>query len=400
MSGASRLVVGLEGPGAHSPDERSFLAVAGRSASSSSRATSCRPRRPRRSSKRSGPPATRRRFSSSTRKGDASTGSVRSSASPSRRRRRSRDKGVDRIHECAYLMGRAARLLGFDVDFAPVLDLAQPGAGDVVLAGRTFGFHAEDVVLAGTVFLHGLARAGVASCLKHFPGLGRGPVDSHVALPVVDAHDVDLMVTDVAPFTKLARAADGVMVGHAAYPGFTGDETPASLSPRIHAILRERIGWDGVVYSDDLGMGALGTRSLARARFGGGARRLRRPRRLGQPRRRPGGGRPPRGRRARGDARGPRADRRAQAARRRASPGRHSARRRGTRSGPRSESWLEELAKPRVSRSLDGPFPALERNAVVRVVRARGFGRSGAGRGGARRGRRRAGRRASASRAP
>jgi beta-N-acetylhexosaminidase len=165
--------------------------------------------------------------------------------------------GVDRVHEGAYLMGRAARLLGFDVDLAPVLDLAQPGTGAVVLAGRTFGFHAEDVVVAGSVFLHGLARAGVASCLKHFPGLGRGPVDSHGALPVVDAHDVDLMVTDVAPFTKLARSSDSVLVGHAAYPGFTGDETPASLSPRIHAILRERIGWAGVVLSDDLGMGAL-----------------------------------------------------------------------------------------------------------------------------------------------
>lgn len=165
--------------------------------------------------------------------------------------------GVHRVHEGAFLMGRAARLLGFDIDLAPVLDLEQPGTGAVVLAGRTYGFHAEDVVVAGSVFLHGLARAGVASCVKHFPGLGRGPVDSHGALPVVDAHDVDLMVTDVAPFTKLARSSDAVLVGHAAYPGFTGDETPASLSPRIHAILRERIGWDGVVLSDDLGMGAL-----------------------------------------------------------------------------------------------------------------------------------------------
>jgi beta-N-acetylhexosaminidase len=173
------------------------------------------------------------------------------------------EKGMHRVHEGAWLMGRAARMLGFDVDFAPCLDLAQPGTGAVVLAGRCFGFHAEDVVVAGSVFLHGLARAGVASCVKHFPGLGRGPLDSHAALPVVDAHDVDLMVTDVAPFAKLARASDGVMVGHAAYPGFTGDESPASLSPRIHAILRERIGWDGVVYSDDLGMAALGEWSVS-----------------------------------------------------------------------------------------------------------------------------------------
>ncbi|HQR68834.1 MAG TPA: glycoside hydrolase family 3 N-terminal domain-containing protein, partial [Thermoanaerobaculia bacterium] len=166
-------------------------------------------------------------------------------------------KGTDRVHEGAFLMGRAARLLGFDVDFAPVLDLAQPGTGAVVLEGRCFGFHPEDVTLAGTVFLHGLARAGVATCLKHFPGLGRGPVDSHLSLPVVDAHDVDLMVTDVHPFTKLARSADGVMVGHAAYPGFTDDPLPASLTPFFYGMLRSRLGFAGVIYTDDLTMGAL-----------------------------------------------------------------------------------------------------------------------------------------------
>jgi len=167
-------------------------------------------------------------------------------------------KGTDRVHEGAFLMGRAARLLGFDVDFAPVVDLAQPGTGAVVLEGRCFGFHAEDVTLSGTVFLHGLARAGVATCLKHFPGLGRGPVDSHVSLPVVDAHAVDLMVTDVHPFTKLVRSTDGVMVGHAAYPGFTGEATPASLTPFFYTLLRERLAFRGAAYTDDLTMGALG----------------------------------------------------------------------------------------------------------------------------------------------
>ncbi len=175
------------------------------------------------------------------------------------------EKGADRVHECAFLMGRAARLLGLDVDFAPVLDLAQPGTGAVVLSGRTFGFHAEDAVLAGSVFLHGLARAGVLSCLKHFPGLGRGAVDTHKARPVVDAHDVDLMVTDVLPFTRLARQADGVMVGHAAYPGLTGDEEPASLSKAICRLLRGPVGFPGVVYSDDLTMGALGGTVAERA---------------------------------------------------------------------------------------------------------------------------------------
>jgi len=165
--------------------------------------------------------------------------------------------GTDRVHENAYLMGRAARLLGFDVDLAPVLDLAQPGTGAVVLEGRCFGFHAEDVVLSGMMFLHGLARAGLATAVKHFPGLGRAGKDTGVARPVVDAHDVDLMVTDVAPFAKLGRGADGVVVGHGAYPGFTGDDTPASFSPKLLGMLRGPVRFEGVAYADDLVKGAL-----------------------------------------------------------------------------------------------------------------------------------------------
>ena len=165
--------------------------------------------------------------------------------------------GSDRVHENAFLMGRAARLLGFDADFAPCLDLCQPMAGELVLAGRTFGFHAEDIVVAGMMFLNGLTRAGIASCVKHFPGLGRAAADTHAELPVVDAHDVDLMVTDVAPFVRLASIADGVMVGHAAYPGFSGSVVPASLSREIYALLRGPIHFDRAAFSDDLGMGAL-----------------------------------------------------------------------------------------------------------------------------------------------
>jgi beta-N-acetylhexosaminidase len=73
----------------------------------------------------------------------------------------------------------------------------------------------------------------------------------------VDAHDVDLMVTDVAPFAKLARGADGVVVGHAAYPGFTGDDTPASFSPKLLGVLRGSARFEGVAFADDLVKGAL-----------------------------------------------------------------------------------------------------------------------------------------------
>ena len=165
--------------------------------------------------------------------------------------------GSDRVHENAFLMGRACRLLGFDADFAPCVDLGLRIPGEVLVAGRTFGFHAEDVVVAGIVFLHGLARAGIASCLKHFPGLGRALADTHNELPVVDAHDVDLMVTDFAPFTRLAPIADGVMVAHAAYPDLSGQVVPASLSPEIYAILRGPVRFGKAVFSDDLNMAAL-----------------------------------------------------------------------------------------------------------------------------------------------
>lgn len=180
--------------------------------------------------------------------------------------------GSDRVHESAYLMGRGARLLGFDADFAPCLDLFQPGAGELILAQRSYGLHAEDVVVAGMMFLHGLARAGVASCLKHFPGLGRAGSDTHHSLPIVDAHDVDLMVTDVAPFKRLAGMADGVLVGHAAYPDLSGGVVPASLSPEIYARLRGPVAFAGAVFSDDLAMGALSgplpDRALAAAAAG------------------------------------------------------------------------------------------------------------------------------------
>jgi beta-N-acetylhexosaminidase len=165
--------------------------------------------------------------------------------------------GSDRVHENAFLMGRACRLLGFDADFAPCVDLGLRIPGEVVLAGRTFGFHAEEVVVAGIVFLHGLARAGIGSCVKHFPGLGRALADTHDELPVVDADEVDLMVTDVAPFARLASIADGVMVAHAAYPGLSGQVVPASLSPQIYALLRGPVGFGQAVFSDDLNMAAL-----------------------------------------------------------------------------------------------------------------------------------------------
>jgi beta-N-acetylhexosaminidase len=144
---------------------------------------------------------------------------------------------------------------GFNVNFAPVADVAF--APDSFMAGRTFGSDpaavAEDVV----AYLDGVAGSGVLHCAKHFPGHGRVAVDSHQALPVLDAGPDLWWQEDALPFRAAVNAGvPMVMLGHLMVPSW--DDLPASLSSVAVRILREDLGFDGAVVSDDLGMGALG----------------------------------------------------------------------------------------------------------------------------------------------
>jgi beta-N-acetylhexosaminidase len=164
------------------------------------------------------------------------------------------------------LTARALRLLGFNFNFAPVLDLLTPARRQLRngLEGRTFGDAPPKVTQCAIAYLGALQDGGISGCLKHFPGLGAASVDPHNELPVVAVSREELEQVDLVPFqavleTGLARA---VMVSHAAYPNLNGEMdnhqvAPASLSRSIVTdLLRDRLAFDGVAVTDDLTMGA------------------------------------------------------------------------------------------------------------------------------------------------
>jgi beta-N-acetylhexosaminidase len=153
--------------------------------------------------------------------------------------------------------------LGITVDCAPVLDLPTEDA-DRVIGDRAFGGDAERVARLGRAFCDGLLAGGVLPVLKHIPGHGRARVDSHVACPVVESDWSTLSASDFAPFRALALMPWG-MTAHIVYAAIDAD-TPASLSRRaIDSVIRGEIGFDGVLVSDDLSMGALGGSMAERA---------------------------------------------------------------------------------------------------------------------------------------
>lgn len=155
------------------------------------------------------------------------------------------------------ILGENCRALGFNVDFAPVLDLAF-GASQSVMTSRTVSANPNDTITYAREFLAGLREADILGCGKHFPGLGEGTLDSHQALPVIPKPLKQLWTEDLLPYRKLRQALPFVMVAHAAYPEITGDKTPASLSKRwVHGILRQRIGYRNLIVSDDLEMGGV-----------------------------------------------------------------------------------------------------------------------------------------------
>jgi beta-N-acetylhexosaminidase len=160
--------------------------------------------------------------------------------------------------EAARVNARALGLMlneaGVTIDCLPMLDVRQPGATDIV-GDRALGSEPMQVAALGRAILDGLASAGVLGVIKHIPGHGRALVDSHLALPVVDA-DEDELAIDLVPFERLRDAAMG-MTSHLLYTQWDATR-PASQSPVIiHDIIRERIGFDGFLMSDDIGMEAL-----------------------------------------------------------------------------------------------------------------------------------------------
>ncbi|MBZ5574336.1 MAG: beta-N-acetylhexosaminidase [Acidobacteriia bacterium] len=155
------------------------------------------------------------------------------------------------------IIGESCRALGFNTDFAPVVDLAFE-ASRKVMSSRAVSDDPRLVTVYAREFLVGLGSAGVLGAIKHFPGLGEANLDTHHELPCVEKPWKKLWEQDIAPYRALRREAPMVLVSHAAYPAVTRQRTPASLSRKwITEVLRKQIGYRGLVVSDDLEMGGV-----------------------------------------------------------------------------------------------------------------------------------------------
>jgi len=155
------------------------------------------------------------------------------------------------------LIGLALRYFDIEINLAPVVDIR----GDVAPKGlerRTFGSDADTVSELAGAFMRGHHASGVATCLKHWPGIGEGSADPHYGATVIDVpHDV-LLRRELAPFRALGPEAQSIMIGHGTYPRIEEDpDLPASLSRRLTQDLLREIGFEGVAVSDDMEMHAV-----------------------------------------------------------------------------------------------------------------------------------------------
>jgi beta-N-acetylhexosaminidase len=155
------------------------------------------------------------------------------------------------------ILGLEVRALGFNTDFAPVLDLGLE-ASRSVLFSRSASANPNHVIRYAQEFLRGLKAARVLGCGKHFPGLGEANLDTHKELPNVKKTLKRMWAEDLLPYRRLHRQLPFVMVAHACYPQVTRDKLPASLSRKwINDILRRKVGYRGLIISDDLEMGGV-----------------------------------------------------------------------------------------------------------------------------------------------
>jgi beta-N-acetylhexosaminidase len=167
--------------------------------------------------------------------------------------------------------GETLRMLGFNLNFAPVMSIMTDDR-DLLSNGlysRSFGRSPGEVLGYTTVYMRGLQGTGCLGCLKHFPGIGAGEVDSHEEIPIVKLSHDDLIAQDLAPYIELFQRRDDrvrcVMVSHGGFPNINIKEAttggllePASLNYAIATeLLREELGYQHLVVTDDLEMGAI-----------------------------------------------------------------------------------------------------------------------------------------------
>lgn len=161
-------------------------------------------------------------------------------------------------YEVGKVVGEELRVFDINMDFAPVLDVYS-NEENTVIGNRAFGTNSDIVSKMGLSFAKGLESTGVIPVYKHFPGHGDTKEDSHFTLPVITKTKEELMEMELIPFKNaIEESAEVIMIGHLAVPNITGDNTPASLSKEIITdLLKEELGFDGLVITDALNMGAL-----------------------------------------------------------------------------------------------------------------------------------------------
>lgn len=166
-------------------------------------------------------------------------------------------RGPSFVARVAEAQARELRALGFNLNFAPVLDI-HTNDENPIIGDRAYGTTAEEVASHTEAFIRGAHTGGMLTCGKHFPGHGDTSQDSHLVLPVQQGSRELIMAREVEPFRAAVRAGvDSFMSAHVVYPSLHED-TPATLSPEIATrILRTELGFEGVLFSDDLEMKAL-----------------------------------------------------------------------------------------------------------------------------------------------
>ncbi len=162
------------------------------------------------------------------------------------------------------ITGKLLRLFGFNLDLCPVLDISFDDDADNSLRGRCYGGTAAEVIEKAGIFNDALRATGILSCGKHFPGYTHAGLDPHHELPRLHRTRAEMEAVEFAVFRHFAHKAggsprvDSMMIGHIAIDGLDGSGLPASLSPTIiDRLLREDMGFDGLVMTDDLDMGAI-----------------------------------------------------------------------------------------------------------------------------------------------
>ena len=186
---------------------------------------------------------------------------------PNAQQLRERDS-LDLIEQHGTTTAALLRLFGFNLDLCPVLDISFDDDADNSLRGRCYGRNVAQTIRNAGAFNAALRKGGIASCGKHFPGYSRAPLDAHHELPIIPLTRADLDAHELAVFRHFipagknphaaSDAVDSMMVAHAQYPHLEPGGLPASLSHRIiTGLLREEMGFAGLIMTDDLDMGAI-----------------------------------------------------------------------------------------------------------------------------------------------